>query len=68
MERFYHAMGYIALAIVFFCFVTPVSLCLRLAGRDRLNRKMSAEDKSYWRYCARSSSGSSNFLKQSVPK
>ena len=65
MERFYKVLGDIALAMVFFCFVTPLSLFLRASGRDPLNRKMSAAKKSYWHT---RTPKSADFVKQSLPR
>lgn len=38
----------IALALMFYCIITPVALIFRLTGRDRLRRFKPANATSYW--------------------
>jgi len=38
----------VIMGIIFFLAVTPIGLILRVAGKDRLNRKIDRGAKSYW--------------------
>ena len=38
----------IALALMFYCIITPVALCFRMTGRDRLRRVKPAKATTYW--------------------
>jgi hypothetical protein len=41
-------IGDFALAILFFCCLTPLALVLRLCGRDRLKLRLDPATPSYW--------------------
>ena len=36
------------MALIFFLVVTPISLIMKLAGKDLLSKKYSSEEKTYW--------------------
>lgn len=38
----------IMLTLVYFLIITPIGLWFKIRGRDRLHRKISSEEKSYW--------------------
>lgn len=44
----YHVTNPIILGMIFFLFVTPLGLVMRLAGKDFLRRQIDPKAKSYW--------------------
>jgi len=68
MKGIYRALSYVTLAMVFFCFVTPVSVLLRAIGRDALKRRISGAERSYWRIRDQHKPAPADFFKQSIPK
>lgn len=48
MLRLYKLLELIILGVTFFGLVAPVSILLRLMGRDLLNQKLTYKQKSYW--------------------
>jgi hypothetical protein len=41
-------VSHVLLGIIFYGFVTPIGLLLRIVGNDPMNRKFEREAKSYW--------------------
>lgn len=68
MEKLYKELEIIVLGIVFFGLVTPISLFLKLVGRDTLKRQFNSEIKSYWVVRAQSQFRHQNFYKQYIQK
>jgi hypothetical protein len=59
----------IVLGVVYFGFLSPVSMCLRmLFGQDYLNIKIIALEKSYWMNKTSKTVDKSSFESQSISK
>lgn len=47
-----HAIGWvnsrIILSFIYFIFIAPIAIIMRIAGRDSLNRKIDTKEASYW--------------------
>lgn len=47
-----HAIGWvnskIILTLIYFIFITPIAIIMRICGRDLLNRKIDKKEETYW--------------------
>jgi len=63
-----HILGWIntrlILGLIYYLLITPVSLIMKLMGRDPLNRKFDKEAKSYWNVRERIPNPKEQYLRQ----
>ncbi|HOW58876.1 MAG TPA: SxtJ family membrane protein [Candidatus Omnitrophota bacterium] len=57
-------MTRLILSVLFFLVVTPMSMILRLIGKDILDQKLEPSQESYWKSCSQATGSPSDYERQ----
>lgn len=68
LGKLYKLIEDTVLGVTFFVLISPVSMAIRLMGRDVLNQKLYGAQKSYWVEYVQARSNPQDFYRQCIKK